>query len=142
MGGVAERNIRANGMSHVSLDRRAAGPTTGERIVVGKTPVETVCLDDACRQYAIAQVRALKVDVDGADFGVLEGAQDLLRTHRPLIIVEMADRQGEIYDLLRETGYRHLLGMRGESVSPGAWPPNLIASMDEVRFPRRGTLSG
>ncbi|HSV73498.1 MAG TPA: FkbM family methyltransferase [Chthonomonadales bacterium] len=138
---MAEHNIRANGLSHLTLDRRAVGGSAGEALNLGNTLVKTVTLDDACREHRIAEVRALKVDVDGGDLDVLVGARQLLGEHRPLVVVEMHDKQQGIYDLLQETGYRYLVGMRGERVSPGAWPPNMFASMEEVRIPPRGALS-
>jgi FkbM family methyltransferase len=60
----------------------------------------------------------LKIDVEGEERAVLQGASDLLRTSRPLIYMECQrthlDRAGvsatEVWDILQDAGYR-ILGL-------------------------------
>ncbi|MCG8461856.1 MAG: FkbM family methyltransferase, partial [Holophagales bacterium] len=86
-------------------------------------------LDADLRRLGAEGLHVLKVDVDGGDLGVLLGARELLAEHRPLLIVELSERPGEILDLLDGVGYERFYDMdlrpwaRGEP-----WPENLIAS--------------
>lgn len=56
----------------------------------------------------------LKIDVEGAELGVLQGGQELLRRARPLLIFEHVAQasaiyghsSGELWDLLSACGYR------------------------------------
>lgn len=59
-------------------------------------------LDSYVLQAGIPQVHLIKIDVDGAECEVLSGAQDVLRAHRPTIVMEFAP---------------YLLAERGASVS-------------------------
>ncbi len=48
----------------------------------------------------------VKIDVEGAEFEVLKGAVDLLRKHRPRILVEVSKQtSGYVSILLKELGY-------------------------------------
>jgi len=48
----------------------------------------------------------LKIDVDGAELGVLRGASHLLRTRRPVILTEVYERNADaVTALLRSHGY-------------------------------------
>jgi len=97
-------------------------------------------LDRYLEEHPLEKLDLIKIDTDGGDFDVLQGAVETLRRFRPVVIVEMAERQQEIYSLLRELGYRHLLDMTGAAVRAGEWPPNLIAACRPVRIPERGSL--
>ena len=48
---------------------------------------------------------AIKIDAEGADLAVLAGAEDTLRRHRPLLIVEVWRGGSEVRDWLAERGY-------------------------------------
>lgn len=48
-------------------------------------------LDELVRQHALKQVRAIKVDVEGYEREVFEGAGELLTTQRPNILFEFMD---------------------------------------------------
>ncbi len=48
----------------------------------------------------------VKIDVEGGEIGALRGADHVLRTHRPVVIVEVRDDTGEpVQRLMREAGY-------------------------------------
>jgi len=68
--------------------------------------------------YEFDSVRAIKIDVEGAELGVLEGAGATLARHKPLLLVEIEQRHhDDPIDRIFET----VLGMgyRGEFVLPG-----------------------
>lgn len=71
-------------------------------------------LDDVLVELGIQQVDVIKMDVEGAEFSVLQGAQATLQKYRPLIILELVDQalqnQGasveKLVELLRGLGYQ------------------------------------
>jgi FkbM family methyltransferase len=76
--------------------------------------VEVTTLDQSVSEYNIGQVDFIKVDVEGAELGVLKGAKRLLeRQPRPVILAEVEDRRtepwgyraSEIVRTLREINY-------------------------------------
>lgn len=125
-------NIDRNHLAEVcSLYPQAVGATNENGFIA---------LDELADQGILEQVRAIKIDVDGGDYEVLRGAENLLRRDHPLLIVEMVEKQEQIFDFARHLGYTYLLDMDADPVVPKTWPPNLIASMTPVSIPARGTL--
>ncbi|MCW2999644.1 MAG: FkbM family methyltransferase [Solirubrobacterales bacterium] len=47
----------------------------------------------------------IKLDVEGSEGDVLRGAHDVLRRHRPAIVLELHDTQPDALPVLREAGY-------------------------------------
>lgn len=77
------------------------------------TTVPLVRLDEFCRNNAIAHIDILKVDCEGYDFEVLEGAQAMLADNRVSCVYSEVDFQGDgkhgdfyrIDALLRNAGF-------------------------------------
>jgi FkbM family methyltransferase len=75
--------------------------------------VELTTLDSYCQQHAIAQLDLLKIDVEGYEFQVLEGSNEMLSEGKISIIqVEYNDRfiyarvfLKDIFDYLKPLGY-------------------------------------
>jgi FkbM family methyltransferase len=77
--------------------------------------VPVTSLDAFLAQQNVARVDFIKMDVEGGELGVLEGAKELLgRRPRPVILAELADsrtlpwgyRASAIYDFLAAKSYR------------------------------------
>jgi FkbM family methyltransferase len=49
--------------------------------------VETTTLDDHCRDHKLAP-RAIKIDIEGAEYDALLGAQQTLKEHTPVVVLE------------------------------------------------------
>ena len=83
------------------------GSGTGRLSVQGAVEVETVRLDDFAREQGIAPT-AVKIDVEGAEVQVLDGARATLAEHRPVVF--LSTHGAEVHRagmaLLRELGYR------------------------------------
>jgi FkbM family methyltransferase len=71
-------------------------------------------LDDIVRESGVARVDAIKIDVEGAEYLVLKGAQQTLDRFHPMVLVEIVESQlremgassAQVRDLLRAHGYR------------------------------------
>jgi FkbM family methyltransferase len=68
-----------------SLNQGLATTTTEEA-------VELVTLDDYVQQQSIIHIDLIKIDVEGAELGVLEGAETLLERFRPQVLMEINTR--------------------------------------------------
>jgi FkbM family methyltransferase len=91
---------------------RARPTPDGEATRTKTIEVAVQRLDDALPAGSVPAL--VKIDVEGAELGVLEGARATLTAHRPLIVFEhglgSADHYGtspgDVHDLLSGLGYR------------------------------------
>jgi FkbM family methyltransferase len=98
---------------------RARPTPDGDAARIETITVRTQRLDDALGADHVPAL--IKIDVEGAELGVLEGARRTLATHRPLLVLEhglgSADHYGtrpeDVHDLLTSLGYR-LFGLQGQ----------------------------
>ena len=128
------RTIAANGLSEiVRVIPKGAGSADSAKL----TTVDSIVIGEE-----LGKVSFLKIDVDGQDLAVLQGAAEVLKRLQPLVVVEMTQDQDEIYETLLEAGYSHFMDQSNRPVRPDAWPPNLIASLEPVAVPPRGYLVG
>ncbi len=140
---IAARNIEQNGLAvWTTLHRTPVGRNAGAASLLlddgQSVNVDFTTLTTCVAKHNLTRVDAIKIDVDGGDFAVLLGGDSVIRKHRPLLIVEMADHQQEIFAYLRDIGYRHIVGMSGEAVTEANLPANILAWDQEIRIPARG----
>lgn len=90
-----------------------SGSGTGRLAAAGRVEVRTVRLDDVVAQEGLAPA-AVKIDVEGAERSVLEGARETLARHSPVLFLSThgAEAHRACLDLLRAAGYtfRPILG--------------------------------
>jgi hypothetical protein len=67
-------------VASVKIDQNAA---------VESQSVEAVTLDEYVQTKGIAKVDFLKIDVEGAEASVLEGATNVLNRDKPILLIEM-----------------------------------------------------
>jgi FkbM family methyltransferase len=104
-----------------------------------ETSRQQISLDSFCKDRGIAP-EIIKIDVEGAEVGVLRGARRLLREQRPLLIlsvhptkIQMAGERVEgIFQLLSEVGYE-VLTIEGRPVQQFALD-EYIASPSEIHW--------
>ena len=114
------RHVQINGLANVHVTEAAVaaaegvarfdfgtGSGTGRLAAGGALEVRTLRLDDFCDAHAVAP-SAIKVDVEGAEREVLEGARDTLARHRPVLF--LSTHGGEVHraclDFMAGAGYR------------------------------------
>jgi FkbM family methyltransferase len=123
---------RADGIadSSASLFRAAAAAAAGE-------VCRTVALDGWLKQEGLRSPDFLKLDVEGAELAALQGAAGLLTASRPLLLVEMEEKnlvaagasKAAIQSFLRDFGYRAAF------LRKGRWHP-----IDDVNLTRGRNL--
>lgn len=106
---AARRNFARNSLGHVHTWQVAVGAEAGTAAVhrtrhpggatlvgrqrprdaKGTEPVEVVRLDDLVAAGRLQPPRLVKIDVEGAELDVLEGMQEILAAHRPVIVCEL-----------------------------------------------------
>ncbi len=117
----------ASGLAEViQLAPKGAGATDTDALTT---------VDSAARELSLERIRFLKIDVDGLDFEVLQGAADTLRAWHPVVVIEMTRSAEAIYDALAGAGYRHFMDQENQPVQRGDRVENLIASVEPVRIP-------
>lgn len=80
----------------------------------GKEWVHVERLDDIVQQEGLQRVDVIKMDIEGAEFLALQGAEETLAQFHPTMLLELSDRtlkhQGcsseQVWDFLTQSGYR------------------------------------
>jgi len=147
-----ERSVAANGYTHVDVVRCALSATDGSGFLqTGITPelrrlvrddssaaVGVRSLDSLATERGIDRVDFMKIDVEGEECNVLEGAAGFLESESPLLMIEFwGDRKfnEEIFEPLLRHGYAtfrlvpgiNVLAPFYESEEPDAYQLNLFA---------------
>lgn len=125
--GRLRRDLEANGAGNVTIVPRAVWHRSGELLTLYseqspfqagsglfhhdessvETIVESVALDDYCREHGVTPA-AVKIDVEGAEYQVLRGAQALLRGASPVVVFEYRASmppEEDPSEVLRACGY-------------------------------------
>ena len=118
---ACKQNLALNGCSNVKIEQLALGDTEGS-IFMGKAdndalnfvdpnnangeevPLKT--LDNYLKINGIQKVDFIKIDIEGAEFLCFKGATELLKTHKPKIIMECNEQWCKrfgytVFDLLQ-----------------------------------------
>lgn len=108
-------------------------------------PVAT--LDDIVKENPLERLDFIKIDVEGAELKVLQGAAATLRRYRPLLLLEVADRtlrqQGssreQLLDYLRMLDYELYIfdPYSGLPALSAAYSDNMIAAPSGARLPNK-----
>ncbi|PZV13509.1 MAG: hypothetical protein DCF22_10615 [Leptolyngbya sp.] len=115
---IALSNISGTQILKVAADDHSGQNTLGDFTYEGVACLntETVTvrrLDDVLEELAVQSVDVIKIDVEGAEHLVFEGAKKTIERDRPLILFELVDqalqKQGssthELLSYLRDLGY-------------------------------------
>ncbi|MEM7203764.1 MAG: FkbM family methyltransferase [Planctomycetota bacterium] len=96
---------------------------TGDNNALGKVdpdgaqPVVAVSCDEFVTELGVAP-SVLKIDVEGAELAVFDGARRTFAEHRPALLLSVhgAYLRGQSLVTLERLGYRHILPMNGNDV--------------------------
>ena len=108
-----EENLARNGLQNVRVHAAAVADRAGDlvlrlgsdpayhstaavlegRAAGAETRVRAMSLDEAWRAAGSPDVSLVKVDTEGAELSVLQGAEELLAAHRPALLVEARDER-------------------------------------------------
>lgn len=88
------------------FERRGSG--SGHISENGDLTVQVVSLDELINEGAIPEPDCMKIDVEGAEYSVLQGAQSLLARTHPTIFLSLHSDQmrQQCFELLRARGYQ------------------------------------
>jgi FkbM family methyltransferase len=82
-------------------------------------PVDTRRLDD----FDLSDVGFVKIDVEGHEAAVLQGATRLLESDRPTVMVEVEQRPDRPDSVASTVDFFSRLGFKGEFLDHGRWQP-------------------
>jgi len=116
--------------------------TRREATLVGHEEVRTVRLDDYVKDAGISHVDFIKIDIEGAEFLALRGAETLLSgSDAPVILIELADvntdgfgyKAVETWDYLEKLGYHfYEIGKYGMASGPAPRPSSFFIEQDLI----------
>jgi FkbM family methyltransferase len=96
--------------------------------VVGERKVRIARLDSLIREGTVPRPDLIKIDVEGAETDVLEGAAETLATARPVLFVDLHNTNGPIERILDQHGYdARVLGGGAMRISDARWDAEVIA---------------
>ncbi len=117
-----ERHMIINGFNNVTLTRTGVGRTTGKARFNARTGIGTghlsesgdleiplISLDDWVRAEQPPPPNFLKIDVEGGEIGVLEGAEALIARAKPIILIATHGEKEDAFvkAFLNRHGYQH-----------------------------------
>jgi FkbM family methyltransferase len=86
---------------------------TGQLSEKGAQPVATISCDSFVERFSVIP-SVIKIDVEGAEWHVLQGADRLLRNHHPALILEIDGQANKslCLEYLRDCGYNSVMSLR------------------------------
>lgn len=120
-------------------------PTEANTRVRDVIEVEVTTLDAFARDHDLPRVDFVKIDVEGHELEVLEGAAATIRGHRPVIVCEIEERHLEryghtaddVFDRLEGAGYRLHRLERARLLTVTGWDPG---EHNYLALPRDGRV--
>jgi FkbM family methyltransferase len=149
-----EHNAGLNGFGHISVRQQALGILDGEALFrvsercswgklahvggvareVGTITVSVQRLDTVLLDGGGARPPdVVKIDVEGAEVEVLQGAGETLRRCRPLLLVELHGTNRAVADLLSEAAYEMVVLGSAARPEDASWEAQIVCVPRENR---------
>ena len=147
-----EHNIRLNSFKQVDVRHEALGDENGEALFlvsaettwgklakvgpsvamqVGEIKVPVRRLDSMIENNELPQPDVIKIDVEGAEVSVLEGARESLNKARPILLVELHGTNRGVSDELNELNYTTAVLGSTLSIVDAPWDAYVLAIPSE-----------
>ena len=142
------RNAKANAYAHISVHELALGKVDGHvAFAVSENPnwgklaslgapakmsgeqsVRVVRLDSLIRERTVPPPDLIKIDVEGGETDVLEGAAETLRSARPILLIDLHGTNAAVARILEEQGYdARVLGGGRTTLTEARWDVEVVA---------------
>jgi FkbM family methyltransferase len=95
--------------------------------VEGRTPVPITKLDTWLAQTGEPAPNVVKIDVEGAEVGVLRGMTQTLRSAKPTLVIELHGTRVEVADLLDSVDYEHTVIESNVPTRQAPWWAHVLA---------------
>ncbi|MBI3829833.1 MAG: FkbM family methyltransferase [Planctomycetes bacterium] len=104
------------------IDRQEGGKVYAKAMEV---PAQLRTLDSFVAEQKLPPPRVLKIDVEGAEAKVLQGARETIERHRPALLLELHNIDAAVYcaEPLVRLGYRSKLLFKAEATCAFRWDP-------------------
>jgi FkbM family methyltransferase len=103
--------------------------------MIGEVTVRLQRLDSWMVENRSAPPDLVKIDVEGAEVDVLEGAAQLLREHRPRLLIELHDTNVGVHDALLKFDYKSTVLDDTASILDTRWDAHVVAIPCEQDWP-------
>ena len=103
---------------HTSIGSLIQSSSSGKKILINKTT-----LDLYCESNSINSIDLIKIDVEGYETNVLQGALSIIMKSSPIILMEsLSQRTLETqYDILSKLGYLNPMQVNGDGYDLNNW---------------------
>jgi FkbM family methyltransferase len=96
---------------------------TKRKKVVGSLSVAVYTIDSVVKEFKIKEISFIKIDVEGLEKEVLEGATETIISMRPILMVEVSSKNlscgpDEIINFVKNLGYSVYVCMKDEGIIP------------------------
>ncbi|HLY99237.1 MAG TPA: FkbM family methyltransferase [Candidatus Angelobacter sp.] len=93
----------------------------------GKTEVRVFRLDSVVQRDSLPLPGIMKIDVEGAEAAVLDGAAETIRKARPILIIELHGTNAAISGRLKALGYFPVVPGGTDGVTEAHWNAQVVA---------------
>ncbi len=98
--------------------------TASRFIIDSKGKTLSISLDDICNNLGKPNIKLIKIDTEGAELYVLEGARNILKEQHPFVIAEVSwysenfnYKFEAVYNLMKELGYNYIYNINDQTAS-------------------------